>query len=53
MTIGELIERLERLNTNAIVKVRPGDSSWAALIVEGAHGSEEILSAENTSGWGR
>ncbi len=53
MTIGELIERLERLNSNAVVKVRPGDSSWAALVVEGRDGSEEIISAEDTSGWGR
>ena len=49
MSVEDLIRRLQAERPQAQVEVRPGDSSYAALLVDG----REVLRAVDDSGWGR
>lgn len=53
MTVTDLIEQLRALPPDAEVRIRPGDSSWAALVITGADGDVEVVGPPRPMGsWG-
>lgn len=56
MTVRELINQLRLYPDDAEIRVRPGDSSYAALVITGADGDKEVIGPPRPMGsygaWG-